>query len=267
MSTETPRTDEVAKECESMNFAGCYCVSAPFARHLERSLTAAEAERDALTSVLRCHGFDRCDNPACNCGSWHQRRGWPERMREIADALDEAGHPLCNDNGNLQINALAELVAERDALRQAMSFAQGAIEDAIYTEDGLDGETGERVLHIMQEAVERGTFDQTQIGSLPRPMLETENDVLRARVAGLEAGLRAVLDLIQGSRGVAGLRLNGDEAPWKELRAGGQFEEWLFAFDDALLAPSSSECNCAPFDNVGGAHLASCPAASSEPQP
>ena len=42
-------------------------------------------------------------------------------MRELQEMLDEAGHPLTNANGNLLRNALAELIAERDALRAASS--------------------------------------------------------------------------------------------------------------------------------------------------
>jgi hypothetical protein len=47
-------------------------------------------------------------------------------------------------------------------------------------------------------------------------------------------GLKAVEALIDESRGVAGLHLNGDLAPWKDLRTGGRLEDWLVAFDDAL---------------------------------
>ena len=81
-------------------------------------LIALRAERDAL---LR-HGFVPCDIPACNCGSWHPRFGYPERMREIADALADAGHELSNENGNKPLNALRQLVAERDALAKALTF-------------------------------------------------------------------------------------------------------------------------------------------------
>lgn len=75
------------------------------------------AERDVAIDALRRAGFVECDIPACNCGSWHARYGFPERWRELADQLEEAGHPLCNENGNLMLNALRELVAERDALK------------------------------------------------------------------------------------------------------------------------------------------------------
>ena len=76
------------------------------------------AERDALRDTLLSHGFVPCDIPACNCESWHPRFGLPERMQEIKDDLDEAGHPLSNENGNLARNALRELIVERDALRK-----------------------------------------------------------------------------------------------------------------------------------------------------
>lgn len=78
------------------------------------------AERDDLRDVLLRNGFVPCDIPACNCGSWHHRYGLPERMQEIKDALAEAGHELSNANGNLPINALKALVAERDDLRRQL---------------------------------------------------------------------------------------------------------------------------------------------------
>lgn len=72
---------------------------------------------DSLRDVLRRHGFVRCDIPACNCGSWHPRYGLIERWQEVKDALCEAGHPLCNENGHLVSKALEALIAERDNLR------------------------------------------------------------------------------------------------------------------------------------------------------
>lgn len=54
------------------------------------------------------------------------------------------------------------------------------------------------------------------------------------RIKVLEAALRSVQDLISMSRGVVGLHLNGDEAPWDELLRGGQFEGWLGEFSDAI---------------------------------
>ena len=82
------------------------------------------AERDDLRDVLLRNGFVPCDIPACNCGSWHHRYGLPERMRNIEDTLAEAGHELSNANGNLPINALKALVAERDELRRQLDEAE-----------------------------------------------------------------------------------------------------------------------------------------------
>lgn len=84
---------------------------------LVQKMHQLERERDALTDTLRRKGFVPCDIAACNCGSWHHRYGLPQRMEEIREALTEAGHPLCNENGHLALKALAALVVERDALR------------------------------------------------------------------------------------------------------------------------------------------------------
>lgn len=50
----------------------------------------------------------------------------------------------------------------------------------------------------------------------------------------LVLGINAVADLIDNSTGVDGLHLNGDIAPWNELRSGGRLESWLVDFDEAL---------------------------------
>ena len=53
-------------------------------------------------------------------------------------------------------------------------------------------------------------------------------------IAKLVLGINAAADLMDNSSGVDGLHLNGDIAPWNELRTGGRFEEWLVDFDEAL---------------------------------
>ena len=63
---------------------------------------------------------------------------------------------------------------------------------------------------------------------------------LERELAVARKGLEAVESLMNESHGVGGLHLNGDFAPWNELRTGGRFEEWLIAFDDALNAARSS---------------------------
>jgi len=63
---------------------------------------------------------------------------------------------------------------------------------------------------------------------------------LHQKIDSAEAGLEAVASLMNESHGVGGLHLNGDFAPWSELRTGGRFEEWLVAFDYALNAARSS---------------------------
>lgn len=67
-------------------------------------------------------------------------------------------------------------------------------------------------------------------------MAEEQIVFLQQRVEVLRKGLLAVETLIDNSRGVTGLHMNGDEAPWDSLRTGGYFEDWLTAFDEALAA-------------------------------
>lgn len=52
-------------------------------------------------------------------------------------------------------------------------------------------------------------------------------------IAELKQGLIAVRELINESRGVEGLHLNGEVATWDSLESGGQFEEWLTGFNIA----------------------------------
>ena len=102
--------------CNPENIAALLALVDAQAAEIER----LRSERAELRDVLLRNGFVPCDIPACNCGSWHHRYGLPERMQEIKDALAEAGHELSNANGNLPINALKALVAERDDLRRQL---------------------------------------------------------------------------------------------------------------------------------------------------
>ena len=63
--------------------------------------------------------------------------------------------------------------------------------------------------------------------------LHKTNLRLKAHIVALKVALN---QLQENSEGVAGLHLNGDVAPWDELRQGGRFEEWLMVFDEELEA-------------------------------
>jgi hypothetical protein len=52
-------------------------------------------------------------------------------------------------------------------------------------------------------------------------------------VEQLIAGIQAVRELIDSSSGVYGLHLNGTDAPWANLEAGGRYEGWLLEFNEA----------------------------------
>jgi len=56
---------------------------------------------------------------------------------------------------------------------------------------------------------------------------------LRKENAILEKGIVALRELIDESRGVVGLHLNGEDASWESLQRGGMFEDWLIMFNAA----------------------------------
>lgn len=56
---------------------------------------------------------------------------------------------------------------------------------------------------------------------------------LREQNRILKEGIGSVRDLMEASNAVSGLHLNGDLANWESLEAGGHFESWLLAFNEA----------------------------------
>lgn len=157
-------------------------------------LAAGEAE-DVATVKLQLDAARKDGETASLLANFHHQHY--ERVRvDLAVAEEQIAGLKSN------LAAAREQIA---AHKTALQFAERAIEDAIYTEDGLEGEAGERVLHVVREAAERGTFDQTKLGELGPSMSEqiaeltAERDAARERGAKLEAGLRAALESTQNT--------------------------------------------------------------------
>lgn len=97
----------------------------------------------------------------------------------------------------------------------------------------------------MQRRAEAAERENHRLADLREAMLDANGAkqreyvlALEAREARLRTGLDTVKALIENSRGVDGLHLNGDIAPWDELRTGGRYEDWLKEFDAALVEPT-----------------------------
>ena len=94
----------------------------------------------------------------------------PEQLRGEATAIDRMHGETLTVEWRLRmaerLRAHAGALEEIAAKNTALDFAERAIEDAIYTEDGLDGDTGQRVIHVIREAREQGTFDKVKYGDL-----------------------------------------------------------------------------------------------------
>lgn len=78
---------------------------------------------DALCDVLRRAGFVECNIAACNCGSWHQVYGWPERFREIDEATKDDWR-----NGETLLARVQRIVSERNALREMLARVSAALD-------------------------------------------------------------------------------------------------------------------------------------------
>lgn len=74
--------------------------------------------------------------------------------------------------------------------------------------------------------------------AIAREHEQTQRDLAATREelkgkALLSMAVHETFDLIANSSGVAGLHLNGDEAPWDELLEGGEYEKWLRSLSQA----------------------------------
>lgn len=52
------------------------------------------------------------------------RYGPPERWQEIKDSLKDAGHGVCNENGNSVLHSVDSLIAERTNLARLLAVEQ-----------------------------------------------------------------------------------------------------------------------------------------------
>lgn len=87
--------------------------------------------------------------------------------QQLCDAVDTrrsepAAHPTGTADAPASVHGAPEVARVR-ALDAALDFAVGAIADAIYREDGLDGAAGEGVLQILAEAKKYGTCNQRSV--------------------------------------------------------------------------------------------------------
>ena len=133
-----------------------------------------------------------------------------EKWQDIAGIMTQGEYTQRKKVLELE-RQVADLTAKLKAKDSALEFATAAIGDAIYLEEGLDGETGQRVQRIIAQALERGTFDvpgelgdflvkreraaQDQIADLTRRLeaaqrsydaLSATRDALKAKLAAVE---------------------------------------------------------------------------------
>lgn len=187
---------------------------------------STEHTAEELQDVLIRNGFVRCDIAACNCGSWHARYGLRERFEELKEMLDEAGHPLCNENGNLVRNALQSLIEERDRLRATP--APGA--------PGKEAAFPPRILALLHEVADRnGTATHGPFEDGKGDPLQDDADAALAWIASREAAAVQALDAARYRLLRRGQHWSVVDGIGSTLRA-----EALDAAIDAALPPSGA---------------------------
>lgn len=76
-----------------------------------------------------------------------------------------------------------------------------------------------------------------------REALVARAEKAEAKLASAQKGLQSVVGLIMHTKGVVGLHMNGEIAPWVDLLPGGKLSDWLRDFDQALNDSQSPQPN------------------------
>ncbi len=79
--------------------------------------------------------------------------------------------------------------------------------------------------------------------------LEVQVGATKEKIVILLKAVAAVQNLIDNSKGVAGLHLNGDVADWDSLLKDGKYEEWLADFSTAMLVLPDQPSSCGECEN------------------
>ncbi len=137
---------------------------------------------------------------------------------------------------------------EADALRLQLTLLttdasyEGGIQDWIRKHDAILREYSKQMFEaaalraqLTQAKLERDSAqDAYDCACKTEAAYKSKLTQANQQLAEMREALEAVAALINESKGVDGLHLNGDVATWEELRTGGRFEEWLLKFDAAL---------------------------------
>ena len=116
-----------------------------------------------------------------------------------------------------RIAELEEDIKESDAIRERCAY--------LLAETAVALKGPEKALH------RHGWYDLPKVAQEQTTTIAAQSAVIDMAKTALDE----VKSLIEESRGVYGLHLNGDESPWSELEQGGRFER-LGALPDALAA-------------------------------
>jgi len=154
--------------------------------------------------------------------------GWHGGVDKMLDAFRAESESLRQQ--------LADVTAERDRLRDVRDEIGKRFRECISDRTRLLDwkESATSVMNATHVAWER-CGKPGNVGESISDAMADEVLRLRAELNVARVGLMAVEDLIDESKGVYGLHLNGDPVPWSEIRGHGRLCEWLEDYDAAVL--------------------------------
>jgi len=90
------------------------------AQRCQERRAALQAENAELRAFITHQGFQRCDVPTCNCGSYHGGHAFA-RFHEIGEALVEAG---ARSNGSTVLTDVKRVLTENVELVAALTKSE-----------------------------------------------------------------------------------------------------------------------------------------------
>lgn len=127
--------------------------------------------------------------------------------------------------GNIVSRASAKLIA---AARNALPELIAAARELERTRSML---TNYEETAALVRSQQLSMAERDELAQLRRDLAAAREEVKGNAL--LAMAVHETFDLIANSSGVAGLHLNGDEAPWDELLEGGEYEKWLRSLSQA----------------------------------
>lgn len=197
-----------------------------------------EFDRPGTAAILRALAADVTGLSEELCHTIHTG----QQVHKLLVMVEEERDRLLSETSDAG-ERVAQLEAEAERLQDGAVSLHDRLEATIGRAEYAEARVSDLKAQVRSLTVRKGGWETVahhRLQDLARIMDRAET--AEATLSLMAKGLEAVHCLIEQSGGVYDLHLNGDPAPWSELRQGGAFEDWLRDFDTALDAVRDGNC-------------------------